>query len=247
MRPQLDALFLDPVMPPQIPEGMRVKGLKYQGAIFDIHIGLGNTTINRRENKDGRNNPHKPVTVRIGGKASEPGDYILDIGDSLVIPTRRPDLNGTAIEGNLAQCQPVTSEQAHVPGLLPLATVDGSNATLWQPRSAEPASIVIDLGHETSIHGVSINWGPSPPTAFSISGSLVAKVKPFIEIFKTKVIEISQPYKMQEAKLVKVRQGNETVVEFGRRYRVRYVRLTVEGTQGNDKSVGATVAEIAVV
>ncbi len=247
MRPRLDALFLDPMMVPQIPEGIRINGVKYQGAAFDIHIGLQNTTIKRRENKLEGEKARNKATIRIGGKASNPGDYTLDVGASLVVPTRRPDLNGTAIEGNLAHCRPATSEQKWVPARLPLAAVDGSNATLWQPLSPEPASIIVDLGLGHSIRGAVINWGPSPPIAFSISGGLVAEGKRFTEFFETRTVSISEPYKLQEAKLVKIRQGNVTVVELGRSYNARYVNLTVEGTQGNDKTVGATVAEFAII
>lgn len=246
MRPKADALFLDPVMVPQIPQGVTLKGVKYQGATFDIQIGLVNTTITRHDDV-GRmsGGSNEPLTVRIGGKASMPGDYPLLRGESLTVPTRRPDLNGTVIEGNLVQCRPVTSDEKYVPGNLPLSVVDGSNATLWQPASPQEAWITLDIGRVMPIKGMSINWGPTPPESFRVSASSESREE-YEEIFWMKV-EISAPYKAENVKVVRIKQGNETSIRFKGEYQARYVRLTMEGTLGNDKSVGATVAEIAVV
>ncbi|KFY28360.1 hypothetical protein V491_00511 [Pseudogymnoascus sp. VKM F-3775] len=172
-RAQEDAFFMDPMMVPQIPEGIKIKGLKYQGSVFDIKIGLENSTITRkrgsgsvfdieiglenstitRKRGSGASVPGtlSPIIVRIGGKAYKQGDYPLAIGESLTLPTRRPDLNGTVIAGNLAQCRPISSEDKWVPGSIPQAAVDGSNATTWQPLTPQLAFLTIDLGKPCSM------------------------------------------------------------------------------------------------
>lgn len=55
--------FLDPSLPPQLgPEGIIVRGMKWQGAVFDVHVALEVTTIVRRPGSL-ESNEHK-VTVQ---------------------------------------------------------------------------------------------------------------------------------------------------------------------------------------
>lgn len=247
-RAQEDAFFMDPMMVPQIPEGIKIKGLKYQGSVFDVEIGLENSTITRKRGAVASGSGTlSPIIVRIGGKACKRGDYPLAVGESLTLQTRRPDLNGTIIAGNLAQCRPISSEHKWVPGSIPQAAVDGSNATTWQPLTPQLASLTIDLGNICRVSGVSINWGPTPPTAFTISGRNNSECE-FAEIFMTEDIAISEPYLgPEEAKIVRIRPGNSTMYLFGEIHQARFVRLSIEGTQGDDKSTGATVAEVAIL
>ncbi|KAL3426456.1 beta-ketoacyl synthase domain-containing protein [Phlyctema vagabunda] len=228
-RPKIDALFLDPVMVPQLPEGIHIEGLKYQGGVFDIDIGLEITKIERPASK---NENKAPITVRIGGKSSEPGDHPLMVGSSLVVPTRRPDLNGTVILGNLAQCQHVKSNDPVVSGNLPLAAVDGSISTFWQPLTPSPASIIIDLGQVKTINGISINWGMAPARSLHVFLEYEDPNKSSLEVFRTHQIDISQQYIPEDASLIKIRAGNETSISFSRNYDTRFVRVVVEGTQG---------------
>ena len=242
IKPQVDALFMDPTMVPQLPRGFILKGVKYQGAVLDISIGPETTTITRRSDASSTT----PITVRIGGKAPKPGDHPLLAGENLIVPTRRQDRNGTSIPGNIAQCVPVFSYQPYVPGRLPVAAVDGSNATLWQPASPSLSSLIIDLGYSRVVSGISINWGPTPALKMEIWGSGTVDGM-FVRIAKVGRVTVSEPYVAEEAKLIRVRQGNITVVEFEKSTNVRYVRLDIRGTWGNDKGVGATVAEAAII
>jgi hypothetical protein len=51
-----DAFYLDPSLPPQLgPEGVIVRGMKWQGAIFDVQIGIENTTVTRQPGTFGGN------------------------------------------------------------------------------------------------------------------------------------------------------------------------------------------------
>ena len=60
-------------------------------------------------------------------------------------------------------------------------------------------------------------------------------------------VTISEPYVADEARLVRIRQGNVTAVQFAKDAVVRYVRLDIRGTWGHHKGVGATVAEAAIL
>ncbi|KAH6699031.1 family 65 glycoside hydrolase [Leptodontidium sp. MPI-SDFR-AT-0119] len=242
IRPQLDALFMDPMMVPQLSKGLTLKGVKYQGAVLDISIGPETTTITCQ--KTAYSTP--AITIRLGGKALKPGDYPLYAGETLTVPTRRPDRNGTAIPGNFAQCAPASSPQSHVPGRLPLAAVDGSNATLWQPASSSLSSLFIDLGYLRTVSRVSINWGPTPALKMEVSGSEMISGT-YERLVKVGKVRVSERYIPEEARLVKIREGNVTFAEFEKKAEVRFVRVDIQGTWGNDKGVGATVAEVAIL
>lgn len=47
-RPTQDTLFIDPALPPQLPEGYAVKGFKFQGEVYDINVTGTYTYITRR-------------------------------------------------------------------------------------------------------------------------------------------------------------------------------------------------------
>jgi hypothetical protein len=242
IKAQRDGLFMDPMMVPQLPHGFTLKGVHYQGAILDISIGPNNTTITRHTTSSAI----VPTTIYIGGKAPKPGNFSLFNGDTLTFETRRPDRNGTAIPGNLAQCVPASSQQPHVPGRHPLAAVDASNATIWQPASPNMSSLIIDLGQFRAISGISLVWGPTPARQMEVWGSKAVDQR-YERLLSVKKVAISEPYIAAEARLVKLRPGNVTIADFEKRADIRFVRVDVRGTWGNDKTVGATIAEVAIL
>ncbi|KAH8815399.1 putative maltose phosphorylase [Xylogone sp. PMI_703] len=244
IRAHADALVMDPVMVPQLPNGIKLKGVKYQGAVLDIYVGSEKTIITRHEDADASKS--LPLTIRLAGKASAPGDHILLPGATLTVPTRRADLNGTTIPGNAAQCAPVFSAQESVPGHMPMAAVDGSNITLWQPKSAALSSIMIDLGHSRSVSGVSVNWDRTPALMLEVWGSQ-ERDRGYDRLVAVEKVQISEPYKPEETKIVKIRPGNITVAEFDTKMDVRFVKVYMEGTWGDDKDIGATIAEVAII
>ncbi|HEY1919234.1 MAG TPA: discoidin domain-containing protein [Streptosporangiaceae bacterium] len=82
-------------------------------------------------------------------------------GGTLTVPTRRPDLQPTT---DLARCQQATASSAQL-GAGPVAAVDGSPATGWQPRQIT-SSLTVRLAHSTVIRTVTLDWGrqwPQPP------------------------------------------------------------------------------------
>jgi hypothetical protein len=77
------------------------------------------------------------------------------------MPTRRPDRTPTT---DLVRCQnAVASDSA--PSGPPLAAVDGSPATGWQPTEL-PAKLTVPLRHADRISTATLTWGhewPPPP------------------------------------------------------------------------------------
>lgn len=242
IKAQRDGLFMDPMMVPQLPQGFTLKGVNYQGAILEISIGPETTTITRLATSSAI----VPTIIYIGGKAVKTGEYSLSNGATLTVETRRPDRNGTAIPGNLAQCVPAFSQQPHVPGRHPLAAVDSSNVTIWQPASPDKSSLTIDLGRIRATSGINLVWGPIPALHMEIWGSKTVD-QGYERLLAIEKVVISEPYNIEEAKLVKLRPGNVTLASFQKRANIRFVRVDVRGTWGNDKTVGATVAEVAIL
>ena len=237
-RPRLDAFYLDPSIPPQLEGGVIVKGMKHRGAAFDVHVSPDNTTITRRRRGSG------PVTVRIATRNPNAGDYPLLPGDTLTIPTRRPDLNGTDIPGNKAECKVATSTSPYVPGQFPVGAIDGSNHTQWRPISPAPADLVVDLGQSTGFRTISMNWAKLPPRKFSVFVS--DKEGEWEEIHRAESVKVSAPWKKEDALKVVMQIGNTTVVELEEEKRGRWVKLRIEGDRSGEGR-GGTVAQFALL
>lgn len=68
-RPRLDCFYLDPTLPPQLaPSGFTVKGMKWQGSVFDVTVAGDKTTVTRRAGGKGKN-----ACVRIGDRNRKSG------------------------------------------------------------------------------------------------------------------------------------------------------------------------------
>jgi F5/8 type C domain len=140
------------------------------------------------------------------------GIYPLSVNGTLVVPTRRPDLNTTVVPGNLAQCKPVIlSNSTTFPGQYPVAAVDSSNGTAWQPSLPTPAFIVVDLEEQQTLSGVHINWGDLPARSFQIQVSNDSTT--FTSVL-TMDVEISEPYNETLAAAVEIVLGNTTNAQF---------------------------------
>ncbi|MFH0519684.1 glycosyl hydrolase family 65 protein [Streptomyces sp. M41] len=142
LRLRPDALRLDPTLPPQLDDGVRVSGLRWRGRTYDIAIGPEITTVRLRSGA--------PIPLD-----TPEGRYTL--AGTVTLKTRRPDLVPTP---DLARCRPVTATSAE-PGSYAEAAVDGSAATVWSP-SAERASLTVDLGRAVSVGTVRPTWVKRP-------------------------------------------------------------------------------------
>jgi hypothetical protein len=59
-----DSFYLNPSLPPQLgPEGVLIHGMKWQGGVFDVQVGLDNTTITRLPGSNDTNS--KNLTVQV--------------------------------------------------------------------------------------------------------------------------------------------------------------------------------------
>ncbi|ORZ05353.1 Six-hairpin glycosidase-like protein [Lobosporangium transversale] len=245
-RPHLDCFYLDPSLPPQLaPDGFTVRGMKWQGSVFDVTVQGSRTIIRRRSGKRS-----SKACVEIGKRNKNRGKHQLSVGETLTVGTYRSDLNGTLIPGNKAQCAlKVTSKDPILPGQYALAAVDGSNATYWRPDTKSPASMTIDLGKVQTINGFHLNFNRIPPKSYSVNdnkhnnGSIGMK-----QVARVDQVEITAPYDEKTAGVVIVRLGNTSDVSLAESVKARFVRLVVEGVLTDDgTTAGATVAEIAVL
>lgn len=149
LRFDTDEIRVDPTLPPELPDGLTIRGIHWQGRTFDAAIGPDHTVLTRTDGQ--------PLPVRTAT-----GTHRLD-GESTV-PTRRPDRIPT---DNLARCKPVTSTSDE-PGKYAEAAVDGTPATGWSPN-APTATLTVDLGHETPIDRILPHWSTPTPTTFTSS------------------------------------------------------------------------------
>jgi trehalose/maltose hydrolase-like predicted phosphorylase len=141
------AVQLAPSLSAQI-GALVLNGLTWRGRHFTISIGPRRTTI--RLNRGAA----MPVIVR-GRKRT------VRAGHSLTVATRRPDLIRT---GDLVRCGDATASTAQ-PGAPPLAAVDGSGATDWQPASL-PATLTAPVrGGPRRVRTASLRWGEQFPPA----------------------------------------------------------------------------------
>ncbi|KAL7898809.1 glycoside hydrolase family 65 protein [Trichoderma sp. SZMC 28014] len=242
MRPNAEAFCLDPILPPQLSDGIQIKGMKWQNASFDVTIEMETTTITRRNTSS---RAEKYVNLHILGGNPGVKEYRLAVGESIVVPTRRPDISQA--KEDLALCQPVAADSDWAAGNYPYAVVDGANSTVWQPSSPQKASVTVELqgNKPRDVSKVILNWGGVPPSSFSLYGSEVAE-KDFQELHPTQKVEISAPYDPLEARAIRIREGNITIVELHKPALVRFLRLSIEGSYVAD-GLGATVAEMQVV
>ena len=139
-----DRIHLDPMLPPQLADGVTLKGLHWRGRTFDIEIGATTTT----------------VTLR-GGSA-----FTLESpGGTQTVSAVRDDPHAPARPGADRQPRPLPARHARAPrkpGQYAEAAVDGSAATVWSP-TASPASLTVDLGTVTRISSVVTTWGDAKP------------------------------------------------------------------------------------
>ena len=140
------AVQLDPSLNAGI-GGVVLRNLHWQGRTFTVDVGPSTTTVSLTSGSA------MPVTVR-GAAAT------VAAGHSLTIPTRRPDLTPT---NDVVRCRPATASSAAA-GADPLAAVDGSPSTDWQP-SALPATLTVPLGAAKSVHSATLDWGRMWPPA----------------------------------------------------------------------------------
>jgi hypothetical protein len=135
---------LDPALTSQL-GGIVLRDLAWHGTRFTVAINQAATTVQVQSGP--------PLVITVRG--------VTRTVEKLTVKTRRPDTTKT---NDLVRCQPAIASSAQ-PGADPLAAVDGSPATGWQPRQAT-ASLEVPLAREQLVSRATLDWGrqwPGPP------------------------------------------------------------------------------------
>lgn len=152
------ALKLDPTLPPQLDEGITLRGIHYHGRSLTIAIRPRHTIVTL--------NAGAPIEIQTPG-----GALALRRDRPVQIPTFQPDLESTH---NLALCRPVTASSA-APVNPPVAAVDGNPVTNWQAtltKSSFQITLVAsgqDQPTPIETSGAVIHWGATRPASFTAS------------------------------------------------------------------------------
>lgn len=154
MRMRENSVHLDPMLPPQLSQGIKLNGQRWQGRTYDIAIGAHETTV--------RLTHGEPFEIE-----TPQGKQVVSQDAPAHIKTRRPDLEPT---DNLARCRSAkaSSEQ---PGQYADAALDGSTATAWVPDAAR-ATLTADLGKVSRISEITPHWTDVKPTKNTVQTSI---------------------------------------------------------------------------
>ncbi|MEV6275521.1 discoidin domain-containing protein [Nocardia sp. NPDC051832] len=144
-------IAIAPLLPAPSSAALSIRGMHWQGRIFDAEIGPGDTRITVSAGA--------PMPVR-----TESGTQLASIGTPLIVPTRRPDLAPTQ---DLSQCKPVRTSSTES-GRYGDAAVDGSAATAWAPDGAQ-GTLTVDLGSNLEIGAIVPHWTEPAPTAATVA------------------------------------------------------------------------------
>ncbi len=268
LRTDQDVLYIDPSLPPQIPQ-VKIRNFYYGGAGISAFMNQTHTTLARFPTTNVTAVTDIYANQSLSFKVGTPGSsslttYQLSINSTVTIHNRRYFTNLT-YANNLLQCLPVTSEDAYAAGQFPIAATDGATATHWQPAKNTTASILVNTTSVpfTRISGAFFDWGMRPPrnatlyvgneTILDASGNVMLwGVEWRIPIDG---IVLSQPYDAEAANSSTARStagvvryvGNSTTAALANdAWTGHYVRLEVEGCWEED-GIGATVGEFVLI
>jgi len=247
-----DGLFLNPSLPPQIPN-LRARKFYYKGATLKASLNGTHTVLTRLVTNseadlvDAYANTTLPFTLGTP-HSSDTTAYTIAINQTIILPNRQY-FTILTYPDNILQCKSVSSTDAYAPGQFPEAAVDGATATKWQPALNTSSSLTVNTSSidPTPVTALYFDWGARPPLNIEVyigngtggNGTLVWEG----------AVEISRPYNgTQGANIVPV-EGNTTTVQLDGGKGVwsgAWVRLVVMGCWESD-GVGSTVGEFVVV
>ncbi|GAA4841087.1 glycoside hydrolase family 65 protein [Saccharopolyspora rosea] len=154
LRLRADGVALDPMLPPQLPDGVELTGLHWQGRTFDVRVDPQASTVALRSGA--------PFAVH-----APDGDHVVSQAAPLVLKTRRPDLVPT---DDLARCK-AASATSEEPGRFAEAAVDGSSTTAWA-LDGDTGSLTVDLGAPRSISHIDPKWTDVAPVRHRVLTSV---------------------------------------------------------------------------
>jgi hypothetical protein len=209
------------------------------------------------------------VTVGLDGSSGSGNATIhnLYLNGTIILESRRVGFKKT-IPGNIAQCQPVTSDRDYSPGQFPLSAVDGAISTKWQPtQSNQTSTITIQLVEPfVQISKLFFDWAQAPPRSYAVTfsnssspsllpaGGTLSSSSSTVNVTNDDAVAVSDIYDPKKANDIVPYSGNttnvtlETPVWSGRfaMLAIRGNRAT-EGTDNEFNGTGATVAEWAII
>jgi hypothetical protein len=140
MRMAAHAVVLDPTLTGAL-TGVTLHSLHWHGRVFTVSIGRGTTRVTLQHGA--------ALPIRSGGANST-----VTTGHPLVLTTGDPQAAPTA---DVVRCASVTASSAQR-GMIPLAAIDGSPATDWQPV-ARHGRLTVGLGRAVTISHARLRWG----------------------------------------------------------------------------------------
>jgi hypothetical protein len=146
MRWNPHSVGLDPSLTSQL-HGVTLHAVRWRGRTFDVAIGLKTTRVTLTSGSG--------LPVRANGTT-----HLVHRGSPLTLATSRPDRTPTT---DLVRCRRVHATSAQTLGP-PLAAVDGSPATFWQPSTTRGA-LTVRLGRAHRVHRAVLLWGRQWPEA----------------------------------------------------------------------------------
>ena len=153
LRWNADTVQLAPSLNSQI-GGLVLNGMSWHGRRLRISIGPRRTTIHLDRGR--------AMTVTVRGHR-----HRLRAHHNVTVATRRPDLARTS---DLVRCAnaSASSSQTSAP---PLAAVDGSGATDWQPASL-PATLTVPVNHgPRRVSSATLEWAAARASSYTIQAS----------------------------------------------------------------------------
>jgi hypothetical protein len=255
LRLDLDSLNVYPDLPPQIPN-LNYRTIYWQGWPVNATSNSTHTTLQRLPNPlPSANSTFATAPIPVTSGLSDQTIHALHFNSTVVLTNRRAGFNKT-IPGNLAQCQPVTTDRAFSPGQFPLSAVDGAISTKWQPTQSNlTSSITVQLPEPfVAISEIRFDWAQAPPRSYAVTFSNSSSDSAAVNVTSDADVVVSDAYDAAKASDIVPYSGNTTNVTLERAvWSGRFATLRIwgnratEGTADEFNGTGATVAEWAVV
>ncbi|POS86754.1 hypothetical protein EPUL_003115 [Erysiphe pulchra] len=249
-------LTIDPSLPPQI-SYLKTRTMHFNGATFFVMMNNSHSTITRIPTvfssglEDSYGNSTMPFCIGHFKKCSTP--YEIGLNEALTF-TNRMDWKISSYANNIIQNQPAWSKDDHMNGELPLAAVDGSTATFWQPQKDNSTFLFIDTNSiaPTFIKRIHFYWGlrHSKAVAVFVSNSTDWQNQGgYMMVGKNNQIRASNPFSIElekNSRVVPVAGNETTIFPEQPMWTGRFLRIQITGCSTEDGK-GATVGEISVI
>ena len=256
LRLMLDSFNVDPDLPPQIPN-LNYRTIYWQGWPINATSNSTHTTLQRLPDPlPSANSTFATAPIPVTSGLTDPTIHNLHFNSTVVLSNRRAGFNKT-IPGNLAQCQPVTTDRDFSPGQFPLSAVDGAISTKWQPTQSNlTSSITVQLPEPfVAISEIRFDWAQAPPRSYSVTFSNSSTAgSAAVNVTSDANVVVSNAYDASKVSDIVPYSGNTTNVTLERPvWSGRYATLSIlgnratEGTANEFNGTGATVAEWAIV